>query len=323
MDSRIIASSLVVCLLACTSDAEVDDAVSDASTADATTDEIGDGDHPGDGDGDHPGDGDGDGDDETGPAELPTPTSACPTLTTGNVQLSPANIDPRTVKVWAPTQPSAGGALVIYWHAYTSNPDEALLGLSPTIIDEITAEGGVVVAPYPAADVGQFPWFAVNGSPRQDDMILADEIVACAVQELDIDPRRIHSVGMSAGGMQTSYFAMARSRYIASVSTYSGGVIGAPAFEDPSNRFAAMIFHGGDSDVFGGAVNFKTLSLAWLNQLHGNGNFAFVCDHGNGHTLPPSPGPSVWAFFQAHPFGTEPSPYQAGLPASLPSYCAL
>src|SRR5690606_32140599 len=151
-----------------------------------------------------------------------------------------------------------------------SAPEEALLGLSQPIIDAITAEGGAVVAPYPAADVGQFPWFVVNGSNRQDDMILADEIVACAVQELGVDPRRIHSAGMSAGGLQTSAFAMARSRYIASAASYSGGVFQPLPFEDPSNHFAAMIYHGGDNDVFGGSVNFKILSTNWYNQLRDN-----------------------------------------------------
>ncbi len=256
------------------------------------------------------------------PADLPTPTGACPSFATGNAIFSPAETAQRTVKLWAGDNPQPGGMLVLYWHAYGSDPAEASYTLSTPVIDAILANGGVVAAPYPAADVGEFPWFVVNNSPRPDDMLLADEIVACAI-ERGIDPRRIHTTGMSAGGLQTVALTMARSRYIASVTSFSGGAYTTLPFEDPDNHFAAMIVHGGDNDLFGGVVNFKTLSLAWFNQLTGNGNFAFLCDHGGDHTIPPGYGPSVANFFFAHPFGTQPSPYVDGLPADFPADCSL
>ena len=264
--------------------------------------------------------------DETGeppqPENLPTPTAACPTFSTTNVVFSPTEIAPRTVKLWVGDNPKPGGMLVIYWHAYGSDPAEAAYTLSPAVIDAILAEGGVVAAPYPADDVGEFPWFVVNNSPRLDDMILADEIVACALEQ-GVDPRHIHTSGMSAGGLQTVAFSMARSHYIASVTSFSGGAYTTLPFEDADNHFAAMIVHGGDNDIFGGVVNFKTLSLAWFNQLVGNGSFAFLCDHGGGHVVPPGYGASVANFFFAHPFGTEPSPYAGGLPGGFPVDCSL
>ncbi|MFV8749646.1 hypothetical protein ACNOYE_03730 [Nannocystaceae bacterium ST9] len=261
--------------------------------------------------------------DTQGPADLPTPTGTCPSFASGNLDFAPADIGTRTVKLWMADEPSPGGPLILYWHAYTSAPDEVVISLSPAVIAEITAAGGVIAAPYPAGDVGQFPWFVVNGSNRQDDMLLADEIVACAIQEVGIDPNRIHTSGMSAGGLQTVAFSMARSRYLASVASFSGGVFSPLAFEDPSNHFAAMIFHGGDQDIFGGTVNFKELSINWFEELIDNGNFAFMCDHGGGHTIPQGVGDDVWRFFQDHPFGTDPEPYGEGLPAEFPSYCGL
>jgi predicted esterase len=257
------------------------------------------------------------------PEDLPTPTGACPSFASGDVTFSPATIAPRPVKLWVGDNPQPGGMLVIYWHAYGSVPDEASYALSPAVIDAILANGGVVAAPYPADDVGEYPWFAVSVSPRQDDMLVGDEIVACALQEVGIDPRRIHATGMSAGGLQTTAYSMARSRYIASVTTFSGGEYSPLSFEAPDNRFAAMIIHGGDDDIFGGVVNFKMLSSIWYNQLIENGNFAFMCDHGGGHTIPLGWGADVVNFLFAHPFGTQPSPYATGLPPEFPSACSL
>lgn len=49
---------------------------------------------------------------------------------------------------------------------------------------------------------------------------LADEIVACLAEANRIDPTHIHSMGMSAGGLQTTAISFVRSAYIASVATF-------------------------------------------------------------------------------------------------------
>jgi len=309
----------LISALACADAGELDgSATGEAETGEAETGET-----TGETSGES-GDGDGDGEGELPePAALPTPSAPCPSFETGNVVFSPAGIDPRTVKLWVPDAPASDGMLVIYWHAYGSAPDEAAFTLSVPVIEAITEAGGVVAAPYSADDSGEFPWFIVNGSDRPDDMVLGDELVACAIEQLGVDPRRIHTTGMSAGGLQTTGFSMLRSRYLASAASFSGGAFETLAFEDPDNRFAAMIIHGGDNDVFGGTVNFKTLSEIWLGQLDDNGNFAFVCDHGGGHSIPSGYGSSVVNFFFAHPFGTAPSPYVEGLPDGFPADCSL
>jgi hypothetical protein len=127
---------------------------------------------------------------------------------------------------------------------------------------------------------------------------------------------------MSAGGLQTTQMSYRRSGYLASVSTYSGGLISAvPEMPDPDNLFAAMIFHGGPTDEV--IVNFQTLSEAYRDDLRARGHFAFICDHGLGHTIPTDGRASSWQFLQDHPFGTVTSPYEAGLPQGFPAYCAL
>jgi predicted esterase len=144
-------------------------------------------------------------------------------------------------------------------------------------------------------------------------------VIGCAQEKIGIDPRRVHSLGFSAGALFTSQLSFARSSYIASVATYSGGGSAAP--EDASNKFPAMIFFGGPNDMV--VVNFQEQSQIYLDALRGNGQFAFLCNHGRGHSIPADAAPNVVKFFLDHPFGTNPSPYASGLPAGFPAYCTL
>ena len=256
---------------------------------------------------------------------IPTPTGTCPTLVNGDVTFAPAGIPPRTVKLALnPSAASDHGELVIYWYATGSSTLEAAYSLGATQQTIIDA-GGIVATPQADPTAGQFEWFIVNQSPKQDDFIVADEIVGCLAQAHRIDPNHIHSMGMSAGALQTTAVSYLRSAYIASVATYSGGLpsgFTAPTPQNPANKFAALIFDGGATDdVFG--VDFQAASEAYKMQLISTGHFAAICDHGHGHAIPLDAAPRVAQFFTANGFGAWPSPYANGLPASFPTYCTL
>ena len=187
---------------------------------------------------------------------------------------------------------------------------------SATTEATITDAGGIVATPYADATAGQFEWFIVNQSPKQDDFLVADEVVGCLAQAHMIDTNRIHSMGMSAGALQTTAISFIRASYIASVATYSGGVPPGftPTNQDPENKFAAFIFDGGTSDdVF--SVDFQAASESYKAMLVADGHFAAICDHNMGHAIPLDAAPSVAAFFAANPWGAWPSPYASGLPA--------
>ncbi len=254
---------------------------------------------------------------------LPAATGTCPAIAAGDVTFAPAGIAPRKVKLALdPAAASATGELVIYWHATGSSPAEAGYALGTTQ-QAIIARGGIVATPYSDDAAGQFEWFLVNNSPRLDDFLVADEIVACLAAAHRIDARHIHSMGMSAGGLQTTALSFMRSRYIASVATFSGGMPSGfnPPNQEPANKFAALIFAGGASDnVFG--VDFKAASEAYQATLAASGHFARLCDHGNGHKIPLDAAPSIAAFFTANGFGAWPSPFASGLPSTFPAYCA-
>jgi predicted esterase len=271
----------------------------------------------------------GTGDDSTGdvpevpPPTLPTPTGTCPELVDGEVMFAPAGIAPRGVRLWmSDAALEQDGPLVFYWHGTGSQPLEATYGLGADFIDQVVAQGGIIAAPTSDPAAGQFPWFLVLGT-EQDDLLVADEVVACTAEQLGIDARRVHTIGMSAGGLQTSQFSWRRSNYLASAVTYSGGFLGsAPADADPSNPMAAMIFHGGADDIV--FISFQEASERYLQALGAADRFGFICDHGMGHTIPQGDAQSsVWQFFYDHPWGTKPSPYVDGLPAGFPDYCAL
>ena len=262
-----------------------------------------------------------DGDTALGPA-IPASSGACPQIVNGDVTFSPAGMPPRKVKLALIAGATSPGPLLLYWHATGSSPNEASYALGTTQ-SAIMADGGIIASPYSDDAAGTFEWFVVNGSPREDDFLLADEIVACLVEAGRIEPTRIHSLGMSAGGLQTTAFSFYRSAYIASVATFSGGLPAdfMPPNIDTSNKFAALIFNGGSTDnVFG--LDFKAASENYRTVLTANGHYAAICEHDRGHEIPLDAAPSVRAFFTVNPYGAWPSPYETGLPSSFPAYCA-
>lgn len=262
-----------------------------------------------------------------GPTMLPQPTGTCPNFVEGDITVNPASINSRDVRVWVASNPTGDGPLVFYWHGTGSSPNEAAFGLGATTIDEIKALGGMVAAPYHDPAAGNYPWFLTSQSGdggRDDDLRVADEVLACAIQNVGIDTAHIHSIGMSAGGLQTTQMSFRRSGYLASVVTYSGGLFSAsvyPTSQDSANLFAALIIHGGPTDEV--VISFMDASENYWTVLNTGGQFAAICNHGGGHSIPTDARPSVWLFFQDHPWDTVPSPYAQGLPGSFPNYCSL
>jgi hypothetical protein len=250
-------------------------------------------------------------DPSAGPPDIPMPTSTCPEFRSGNVMFSVMGAQRRVViSMSSAAESMSGGALIFYWHATGGAPSEAQRGLP---VSDVTGEGGIVVAPVDVSNAGAFPW--LSQFPEHD--ALFDEVLACAVQKTKIDVKRIHSLGWSAGGIMTTHLSYSRSKYMASVATYSGG--GGGMFQEANNKFAAMIMAGGPGDQL--VLNFYTGSMDWQAVLKQAGHFAMFCDHGGGHSIPTRRVPDVWQFFKDHPYGTNPSPYAGHIPASIASLC--
>ena len=253
---------------------------------------------------------------------VPVATGACPELTQGKHTFTADGVS-RDVLLWVDPAKAQelDGPLVFFWHGAGGDPSEATYALGKAI-DEITALGGVVAAPYhdPASSV--LPWYLCLGGTDEIDLRIADEVLACAIGKVGVDMRRIHSVGFSAGAMNTEQFAARRSGYLASIVAYSGARLGTVVEEQlPANKYPAMLFHGGPNDTV--VVNFAEQQNKYHEALTAEGHFSFICDHGKGHTVPSDGRAAAWQFLQDHPYGTQPEPYLGGLPVGFPSYCAL
>jgi hypothetical protein len=265
------------------------------------------------------------------PPDLPTTTTTCPTLTTGDQAFTLNG----TAMSWTLNVGSKAstptGPIIIYWHATGTTSSEAQVALGSGGISAITALGGLVASADSTTsrgiNTGDGVWYT-------GDLNWADFIIACAIQQLNIDTTHIHAAGYSAGALQTGYMWYARSGYLASVIVYSGGVFGAPALQDPSNAPALIGAHGAFGD--GGCTSetatncdFLAQSTVSFEQAAVSAGASMVIDcndqgpHGS-YTRLSNLAPVAWPFFKAHPFGQgKPDPYAKGLPSGFPSYCTI
>jgi hypothetical protein len=257
------------------------------------------------------------------PTMLPAVSGTCPTIATGTLTFAG-----ESVQVWAGAPTAAQhGPLVLYWHGTGEASSAATSFLGTAQINAITSLGGLVASfnatTSTGTNTGDAVWYT-------GDFATADQVVACAIAQLHIDTRRIHVAGDSAGGLQSVWMAYARSGYVASVASFSGGLDGSGGSyldpinspQDATNVPAALAIHGSEaSDVV--VVNFADASAAWEADVAKKGGFSIDCNTGGGHDSgTPAMSPAVWQFFLDHPFKGTPQPYPP-LPSVFPSYCQI
>jgi poly(3-hydroxybutyrate) depolymerase len=256
---------------------------------------------------------------------IPAANGACPTLSTGTVTVTAGSASIQA-QVWAGAPASPGGMLILYWHGTGSSPgNEVPIAFNTSAV---TSAGGAIVGFIASSRTGATSGNTGDDVWYQSDAAFADQVVACAIPQLHIDPRRIHTAGYSAGGLQTVYMWYARSGYLASVISYSGGTdtIDQTTMQDPSHIPAAIAAHGAPgSDEFG--IDFAQASTQWEGIISKAGGFSIDCNDGGNHlaffqTRAPNLKPASVPFFMAHPFGVHPEPYTS-LPAGFPSYCKI
>jgi poly(3-hydroxybutyrate) depolymerase len=243
---------------------------------------------------------------------LPATPSDCPVLSTGTV-----SVLGKDVRLWVgERRADKKGPVLFYWHGTGSVAEEIQAFMAP-MITEIQDEGGVVASftstVGTGANTGNNVWFT-------GDYELADIIVACAVNQLNIDTRRIYTAGCSAGGLQAGSMVLARSSYLAGAMPNSGGNILVSEWQD-THTPSAITTHGSyDRDVV--VIHFSEWSAKLDQDIANRGGFAIDCEHAGGHCgATPEVVAAQWQFLKDHPFGVSEDPYASGLPASFPSYC--
>jgi dienelactone hydrolase len=258
----------------------------------------------------HPDGGSGTGSDPT----IPAINGECPVFQTGTVTVGGLGGISLAVgpKASGPTAP-----LVFYWHGTGGVSSEYTLR-ARSLASQVTSEGGILASFQGSTGTGGD--CSGTAAFSQDDFKIADQIVACAVRDHNIDPHRIYATGCSAGGLQSGCMATLRSSYLAAAAPNSGGIVFPLSLQNPSHVPALMTMHGGSQDWV--IVSFSDTSETLDSQFKKAGGFVINCNHGGGHCGAPADlYNSVWDFFKAHPFGVKPEPYQSGIPSSFPSYC--
>ncbi len=257
------------------------------------------------------------------PTFVPTAAGPCPDM--ANQKAGVVTFAGQAATVWSGDPSMGPGPLVIYYYATGSSPLEPSVTLGKAQIDAITAKGGAVIAQNKTTAQGETTG---NNIWYTGDAPIADEMVACAIQTQHIDPRRVHVAGYSAGAIQTTYMWFARSGYVASVLTYSGGDVGintAP-IQDAAHPPPALVTHGAKgSDTYGGVVDFFDSSTKWETDIKSANGFAIDCNDGGTHTdfaLRTKVAPQALQFFLDHPYGVKPEPYTT-LPSGFPAYCKI
>lgn len=256
---------------------------------------------------------------------LPTPTmlpqvqGTCPTLQNGSNSITLNGISMNWT-VWVGDPNNGPGPALIYWHGTGMTAQEASVVFGDARIQEIVSQGGIVASAESTSNTGSNTgnnvWF-------RGDFNYADQIIACAMQQLGIDTRRIYTMGYSAGALQATAMGHDRSGYLAAYASYSGGLLFPNAQQDPNRLPPAAALHGAQgSDVV--IIDFYDASHRLEDEYTSKGFFIIDCNDGEGHVSGTRIGltPMVWQFFKDHPYKVNPEPYTT-LPSGWPSYCSI
>jgi len=206
--------------------------------------------------------------------------------------------------------------MLFYWHGTASSSDEYLTMAAP-VASGILDAGGVIVSFQGTTGGDLYSGVNIFGV---GDLTIADQLVACAVRDARVDPRRIYTMGCSAGGLFSTAMAALRSSYIAAASPNSGGQVIEPAFQN-AHTPALMTVHERPGST--GTIDFAYASAQADKTFKARGGFVIDCNTGAGHCGGGPLAPDVWQFFLAHPFGVNPEPWIAGLPPSFSTRCKI
>lgn len=258
------------------------------------------------------------------PIDVPRAQTPCPTITGHGIYRFGDPVGRNlNIEIYvapdAKAKPGAGGPLILYWHAVGDDSTEVTSGFGQAAIDAVVGLGGVVAAFNTKLCVNcgladDAVWY------DQDDPV-TDHVVACAIEHAKIDVRHIHSIGFSAGALRSLHLALARSNYIASVVSYSGGMLDDTVAIDPDNKVPALLSYGRQGlDTI--VLDFTDLSLSWYETNRVRGYYSMMCQHDGPHIIPEDLVPHVLQFFLDHPYRVAPEPYAAAIPKGYPAYCS-
>jgi poly(3-hydroxybutyrate) depolymerase len=254
-------------------------------------------------------------DDDAGGSPAPEYSRGdCPQLGDGNNSFATGSTS-YDVIVELPADPE-GAPVLFVWHWLGGTASQILewVGFS-----SLADEGAIVIAPESSGSA--YEWSSFGPGAGNADLLLFEDLLACAADQWNVDMDRIYSTGMSAGGLWTSYMTMWESEWLAATAPLSGGVNSA-VYRQPDEPIPVLLTWGGAGDVYG-TFSFDVANREFSADLLADGHFVAHCIHNEGHNPPTGSAGMVWRFFQDHPKGVSPDPWADGVPSGMPSYCGL
>jgi len=244
---------------------------------------------------------------------IPAVSGECPSFVDGTITFMGLS----GIQIIAGAKPATATApMVFYWHGTLSSAGEFAL-MASDVAAGVRDEGGVLVSFQNTTGGDLLSGTFIFG---ESDFALTDQLAACAVQNHNVDPRRIFATGCSAGGLFSAAMAARRSSYLAAAAPNSGGWT-VPVMFETDYTPALMTVHGlAGLDVV--AVDFSVTSATADMAFKNRGGFVINCDHGGGHCGGGPLAGDIWQFFKAHPYGVKPSPWTT-LPAGFNPACEI
>lgn len=238
----------------------------------------------------------------------------CPTLTAGWNEGFVSGDDARSFRLDLPADPE-GAPVIFLWHWLGGSADQMVEWSG--FEDFPDDHGAILIAPQTRGL--PYEWDTFDGADTPD-LTFFDDMLSCLAAQYAVDMTRIHASGMSAGGLWTVTLTQHRSAWLASTAPLSGGAT--EYTWAATDDIPVMLTWGGPSDTYG-SFSFDQAQYILIDQLSEGGHFTVLCEHDDGHTLPPGGVEYVWSFFEAHPKGIDPLPWAEALPDALPTWCAL
>lgn len=204
----------------------------------------------------------------------------------------------RTVYVAAPARDGGLHPALFVFHGHGGDP---LGEVSALQVSADVADAGLVVLSVAARDANATPvWDDASDEARHNpDLSLFDGLQRCALEQLDVDPDRVTTTGVSGGAFFALFLARVRGEHLAAAVAFSG--VMRRGVGPSSARPALLVHYGGSDDVtpaldergaWTPAFDFTRASREQVPQLREAGFFTVACNSGQGHG-PSEEGPAL------------------------------
>ncbi len=245
----------------------------------------------------------------------------CPTIEPGRVAGFVSGGVERNFELHVPGDHQEGEKLplVFLHHGVAGEPDpwgnvDSIVDSSemPALVDTLRF---ILVVPNSR---GLAVEWAQNAEGDNEDLAFFDDAITCLDAQYGVDRDRIYAMGLSGGGIYTTYLALRRADALAAVAAMSPALT--IPYADPEPAIPFLVAWGGVADeAFGQDFNANALRL--IDTLTSGGHEVVACNHGEEHAWATAGSEWMLRFALDHPRGVTPPPYADGLPDAFPEFC--